>query len=146
MHVTARITTGQPMPGCSEDRPPAGVVLLQGEDTVDTMVKPALVAAGADLDRIVVYDPKKFTGQPFALPDDLKLVEEAAADVQAKLLVIDPVLVFFSCNANSDQSVRKPAEAVGRVCGKPGASGAPGPPPEQEERRELVVSGWWEIG
>jgi hypothetical protein len=105
--LVTRITTGQPMPNSMEAIPPAGAVLLQGEDLADSMVKPALAAAGADLNRIFIYDPKKFVGQPLVLPDDLSLIKEAAAAVQAKLLVIDPVTVFFACNANSDQSVRK---------------------------------------
>ena len=105
--LTTRITTGQPMPGGGAASPPAGVVLLQGEDTVDTMVKPALTAAGADLTRVFIYDPKKFADQPLRLPDDLDLVGEAADQIHAKLVVVDPTTVFFSCNANSDQSVRK---------------------------------------
>jgi hypothetical protein len=105
--LTARITTGQPLPGCTEGSPAAGVVLLQGEDTVDTMVKPALAAAGADLERVFVCDPSQFGTQPLALPEDLKIVKDAAAQVAAKLVVIDPASVFFTCNANSDGSVRQ---------------------------------------
>lgn len=69
------------MPGCSEGSPPAGVVLLQGEDAVDSVVKPALASAGADLDRIFTYDRKDFVEQPLVLPKDLSLVGQAAAEV-----------------------------------------------------------------
>lgn len=105
--LTARVTTGQPMPCCAETALPAGVVLLQGEDVVESVVRPALASAGADLSRIFTYRPKDFADQPLTLPDDLALIKEAAAEVQAKLLVIDPVTVFVSCNFNSDRSVRK---------------------------------------
>ena len=70
-------------------------------------MKPTLVAAGADLDRVAVYDPSKFKGSPLTLPDDLDLVKSAVKEVNAKLLVIDPAASFFTCNANSDQAVRK---------------------------------------
>lgn len=105
--LAARVTTGLAMPGCSEGSPPAGVVLLQAEDHVHAVVKPTLAAAGANVDRIFVYDPKAFAGQPLALPDDWKLIEEAVDEVQAKLVVIDPVTAFFTCNQNSDRAVRE---------------------------------------
>jgi len=87
--------------------PPAGVVLLQAEDSVSNTVKPDLIALGADIDRALVYDPSNFQGKPLTLPDDIGLVEDAVAEVHAKLVVIDPAAAFFNCNANSDQSVRK---------------------------------------
>jgi hypothetical protein len=105
--LSARITQGQPMPGCIEEAPPAGVVLIPGEDNVSATVKPALAAAGADLNRILVYDPREFSNRPLILPDDLSLVQEAVAEVQARLIVIDPAPEFFNCNSNSEQSVRR---------------------------------------
>lgn len=104
--IAARVSTGQPLPGCTEGSSPAGVVLLQGEDAVDTMVRPALVSAGADLQRVAVPDANALQGQPLVLPNDMKLVEVAAAQVQAKLVVVDPVTVYFPCNHNSAESVR----------------------------------------
>ena len=118
--LAARITSGQPMPTGSDSSPPAGVVILQGEDTVDTMLKPTLVAAGADLNRIFIYDPKKFGDQPLTLPDDLELVGEAAVKVDAKLVIIDPTTVFFACNVNSDQSVRRALKPVANFAKKLG--------------------------
>lgn len=110
--IGARITTGQPMPGCTDASDPAGVVLLQGEDAVDKTVKPALAAAGADLRRIYVYDHREFGSSPLRLPDDLPLIEEAVLDVGAKLLIIDPATQFFTCNANSEMSVRQALKRV----------------------------------
>jgi AAA domain len=82
-------------------------VLLQGEDNVSSTVKPALVAADADLQRIFVYDPREFSMGPLMLPDELNRVKEAAEKVHAKLIVIDPVSAFLNCNSNSEQSVRR---------------------------------------
>jgi len=105
--LTARITAGQPMPGCSEGSPPAGVVLLQAEDDPGAVVRPTLAAAGADMNRVFVYDPSLFLGQPLKVPDDTNLIKKAVDEVHAKLVVIDPVTAFFTCSANSDQAVRK---------------------------------------
>jgi hypothetical protein len=41
------------------------------------------------------------------LPRDLPLIEGAAADVQAKLIVFDPFTAFLEGNANVDQNVRR---------------------------------------
>jgi hypothetical protein len=95
------------MPGCTVGSVPAGVVLLQGEDNVAATVKPSLLAAGADIDRVFVYDPTQFKGSPLTLPDDLPLVQNAVEEVEAKLLIIDPAASFFKCNPNSDTDVRK---------------------------------------
>jgi len=113
--LTARITTGQPMPGCSEGSSPAGVVLLQAEDDPGGVVRPTLAAAGADMNRVFVYDPSKFVGQPLELPNDIDLIEEAVDKVHAKLVVIDPVTALFTCNPNSEQAVRKALKPVGEL-------------------------------
>jgi hypothetical protein len=105
--LITRVTTGQPMPNSTTASPPAGVVLLQAEDSVGATVKPALQAAGADVNRGFVYDPRNFKGQPLTLPEDLGLVKDAVKEVKAKLVVIDPTAAFFTCNPSSGQSVRK---------------------------------------
>ena len=96
------------MPACNAATiPPAGVVLLQAEDNLAEIVVPRLRALGADMDRIKLFDKKQFVEQPLVLPDDLPLLETAAGDVRAKLVVIDPLTAFLGGNANSDMSVRR---------------------------------------
>ena len=117
--LAARVTTGRAMPECDATIPPAGVVLLQAEDSLGTTVLPSLRAAGADMDRIRLFDRSLFVGQPLTLPDDLPLIETAVGDVNAKLVVIDPLTAFLSGNANSDMSVRKtfgPVAAFAERC------------------------------
>jgi hypothetical protein len=64
------------------------------------------MAAGADLDRIVVYDPTRFGRSPLRLPADLELVRQAARTVNAGLVVIDPSSLFIDCEGNSERRVR----------------------------------------
>lgn len=104
--LAARVTRGRPMPGEAAGRPPAGVVLLQAEDDAAATVRPTLQAMDADLGRVFVCDPAALAGKPLALPEDLKLVKDAAAAVKAKLVVVDPATGVFNCNPNSDRSVR----------------------------------------
>ena len=105
--LAARITTGRAMPECNQALPPAGVVLLQAEDNLATTVLPNLRAAGANMDRIRLFDRNLFVSQPFVFPEDLPLIESAAYEVHAKLVVIDPLTAFLSGNVSSDMSVRK---------------------------------------
>ena len=62
---------------------------------------------------------EKSAQQPLVLPGDLPLIETAAGDVQAKLVVIDPLTAFMGGNANSDTSIRKtfgPLAALAERC------------------------------
>jgi hypothetical protein len=106
--LAAKVTVGQPMPGCDAATiRPAGVVLLQAEDNLAEIVVPRLRASGADTDRIRLFDRQLFVQEPLVLPNDLPLVETAAGDIHAKLVVIDPLTAFLAGNANSDMSIRK---------------------------------------
>ena len=96
-------------------RAPAGVVLLQGEDSPSATVRPDLAALGADLDRVVVYDTARFTTDPLALPEDLDVVELAVLAVRARLVVIDPAPYFVTCNPNSERAVRDALAPLARL-------------------------------
>jgi hypothetical protein len=104
--MIAQATSGGTMPQSETPQPKAGAALPQGEDGADTVVKPALAAAGAGLDRVSLYDPPEFADNPLVLPGDLKLVEDAVGEVGASLVVIDHAQSFFSCNPHSEQAVR----------------------------------------
>jgi hypothetical protein len=105
--LTGRITSGRPMPGDSDAKPAAGVVLLQAEDSPSGVVLPNLHASGADLNNVVLLDKNRFLSRPFILPEDLPLIEKAAKEVRAKLVVIDPFTAFVEANTNSDVAIRR---------------------------------------
>jgi hypothetical protein len=102
-----RVTTGRPMPECTEAMLAAGVVLLQAEDNLKGTVVPNLLAAGADLSRVKVFDKDRFSEQPLILPDDLGIIKAAATEVSAKLVVIDPLTAFVETNVNGDVAIRR---------------------------------------
>ncbi|MCH8047130.1 MAG: AAA family ATPase [Planctomycetes bacterium] len=110
--LAARVTTGRPMPLCTRRREPAGVVLLQGEDGLANDVKPNLRAAGADPDKVIAYNRLADSENPFTLPGDIKVLADAITEVDAQLVVIDPITAFFSASVNHDQSVRTVSEVV----------------------------------
>jgi RecA-family ATPase len=105
--LAARVTRGKNMPNCHCALPPGGVVLLQAEDDLANTVQPRLLAAGADLTRIRAFDRTDFGSRPLLLPNDMDLLESAAGDVQAKLVVLDPFAAFVAGATASEVSVRR---------------------------------------
>jgi hypothetical protein len=105
--IAARLTRGNNMPSCDAALPAGGVVLLQAEDDLGATVHPRLRAAGADLDRILVYPRTAFACHPLTLPDDMELLEAAAERVQAKLVVLDPLAAFLAGAMASEVSARR---------------------------------------
>ncbi|HZU01574.1 MAG TPA: AAA family ATPase [Ktedonobacteraceae bacterium] len=114
LDIAARVSRGRPMPD-GEPCIKGGVVLITPEDGLADTIQPRLARAGADLSQIVsigaVSVKDQATGyvynRPFTLPDDLMLLEAAIKRVQAKLVIIDPVMAILgSQNTYKDNEVR----------------------------------------
>jgi RecA-family ATPase len=140
LDLVARVTRGAAMPdgdaggpegavdgagGGAEGAVEGGAVLLSAEDDLAATVRPRLRAAGADLQRVLAvqtvltYDTA--TGQEvergFALPGDSPLLEAAIGEVEAKLVVIDPLMAYLDGRVNSwrDQDVRAALAPLARL-------------------------------
>ena len=99
--LAARLTQGEAMP-CSSKRGrkrKGGAIFLIGEDSIPKTVKGRLVAAGADLSKIAVLSN-------VILPEDIQRLEKAILNIDAKLVVIDTINDFLSCNVLGNQAVR----------------------------------------
>jgi hypothetical protein len=105
--LIARVTTGKPMPGCAEPSAPADVILLQAEDHPANTVVPCLKAAGADLSRVHLCECSEPGCQPLVFPDDIDIIEAAAAEHKVRLIVLDPVASYIRASLQNEQSVRK---------------------------------------
>ncbi len=111
LDLAARISRGDPMPGESagELAGPAGAVLLTAEDGLADTVRPRLDAAGADTERIVAL-PMVADNRGERLPTiaDVEAIEEAVENVDARLVVIDPLAAYLGdgVNAHRDHDVR----------------------------------------
>ena len=106
--LAARITTGRPLPG--EEKPPrdgaGGVVLVTTEDSPSPTVRPRLDAAGADVGRVRIVPTVPTRGDDGGervpkLPEDLDVLKATCRDVNADLLVIDPLLAHLSGEINT---------------------------------------------
>ena len=86
--LAARVTAAKPMPLSDGEPVSGGAILLQAEDDLGATVKASVEAAGGDPGKIRVYTK----AEPLCLdePEDLAVVRQAAKEIDARLLVIDP--------------------------------------------------------
>ncbi|MBA2639915.1 MAG: AAA family ATPase [Nocardioidaceae bacterium] len=112
--VAARITRGE-LPGEDEGHP-RGVLVCATEDSWEHTIVPRLLAAGADLPRVfrvevrTAYD----VHVGLSLPRDLVAVENAARQVDAALLILDPLMSRLDSNLDThrDGEVRRALEPL----------------------------------
>jgi hypothetical protein len=125
LDIAARITTGSPMPDGSPGVS-GGVLILNAEDDEADTIIPRLMAMNADLTRVRIL--KTFRGsegerQP-EIPGDLAAIERAARSVDAKLVIIDPLMAFLAGTTNSfrDQDVRRALAPLAAMAERTGAA------------------------
>jgi hypothetical protein len=126
--LAARLSTGSPWPD-GQPGVKGGTVILSAEDGRADTIRPRLDAHGADCDRIIalaaIREPAQETGQlRDRLPDltDLDHIRQAAAEVDAALLIIDPLTAYLprGVDAFKDADVRRalaPLAALAELLG-----------------------------
>jgi hypothetical protein len=126
--IAARVTTGTQMPDGSDGLgEPRSVVLVVAEDDIGDTVRPRLEAAGADLDYVFTMPVQRNDdGQviPLTLPDDLERLREVVEEVDAALVVIDPITAYLSekISSHNDASVRKALSPLKELAEETGAA------------------------
>jgi len=108
--LIARITSNQSMPNGSKCIR-GGAVLMALEDGLADTIVPRLEAAGGDKSRVVAFQGVKDAQGNMRLPtiEDVYHIEEACRRVDARLVVIDPLMGYVSGekNTHKDQDVRR---------------------------------------
>jgi hypothetical protein len=112
LDLSARLSTGRPMPDGSPGLGPApvNVLLFNGEDSHADTICPRLLALGADLDHVFVQDGAGADlNERLSLPSQVQTLDVLMSQCRPRLLVLDPVVSFLdsSVNLNSDRSVRR---------------------------------------
>lgn len=90
------------------------MLFATGEDSFEDTLKPRLIAAGADLDRIVFLDAVAVEGEEesvtgsFHLPKDSQLLYDVE-EARPVLLIVDPLSAHLSSGVDSwkDESIRQ---------------------------------------
>lgn len=107
--LAARASTGRRMPFTPPSRDPISVLLLTAEDGLTNTVKPRLMAAKADMDRVFVLEGVRRNEdgavvQLMSIPDEIPQLKEAIVRTGARLVIIDVLDVFLADNVNSHEN------------------------------------------
>jgi putative DNA primase/helicase len=123
--LASRLTTGQPMP----DGTPSiqgGVVLMSLEDGLGDTIVPRLNVVGADKTKIVALQgiPDANGKLRFPTVADTEAIKKACESVDAKLVVIDPLMGYLSAKVNSwvDKDVRRDLSPLAKMAEDIGVS------------------------
>lgn len=104
---------------------PAGVVLLSAEDDPADTIRPRLEAAGADVSRIVILSGLR-DGDTLRLPTlaDLEAIKQAITAVDAKLVIIDPLMAYLpgKIDSHRDQDIRRSLAPLAALAAETGVA------------------------
>jgi RecA-family ATPase len=90
---------------------PGVTLIATAEDSPSTTVRPRLEAVDADLESVRFVSIRTAEGveDGIAIPDDMEELERLVAEVEARLVVVDPLVAHLPMHIDShkDQSVRR---------------------------------------
>ena len=116
LRLAAACATGNPLPGM-ESMEPFNVIYQSAEDGMGDTIKPRLMDAGADLDRVlsIVEDKKQLS-----LLDER--IEKAIREHNARLMILDPIQGYIGSRvdinrANEIRTVLKSVSSVAEQTG-----------------------------
>ena len=109
LDLTARWSSGRPMPDGSEHGGPYHVILVSAEDDEADTIAPRLAVAGARMDNVTMVTAGSTPDSPFTFANDLAALERLITSTGARIVVFDPLTAFMSSNVDShnDLSVRQ---------------------------------------
>lgn len=115
--IAADISTGRPLPGHTEAAPPQKVLMISAEDDPGLIIKPRLMALGADLTRVAIsenlHDLKDMSGQDIA---------EVIKHFAATMVFLDPLVSFVGDKidfhkANETRGAMAPLAEAAKISG-----------------------------
>ena len=99
LDLASRITRGLPMPDDAAGTTAASVLLLNAEDDARDTIRPRVLAANGDAERIHIFAAPGIGLERIPrFPDDLAAFEVAVRKTQPALVVIDPMMAFFAAD------------------------------------------------
>lgn len=118
MHLAAACTNGKLLPNM-ERIEPFNVIYQTAEDGLGDTVKPRLIEAGADLDRVLVIDDSEVQ---LTLSDER--IEKAIIENNARLVIIDPIQAYLGADVDMNRAneVRPIFMRLGQVAQRTGCA------------------------
>ena len=98
MRLAAACTNRKPLPGM-ETLEPFNIIYQTAEDGLGDTVKPRLIEAAADLDRVLVIDEAK---RELTLSDER--IEKAIIQNGARLIILDPIQAYMGDKADMNKA------------------------------------------
>ena len=118
MHLAAACTNGKLLPNM-ERMEPFNVIYQTAEDGLGDTVKPRLIEAGADLNRVLVIDDSDVQ---LTLSDER--IEKAIVENNARLVIIDPIQAYLGSDVDMNRAneVRPIFMRLGQVAQRTGCA------------------------
>ena len=118
MRLAAACTNRKPLPGM-ETLEPFNIIYQTAEDGLGDTVKPRLIEAGADLDRVLVIDDSDVQ---LTLSDER--IEKAIIENNARLVIIDPIQAYLGADVDMNRAneVRPIFMRLGQVAQRTGCA------------------------
>ena len=118
MHLAAACTNEKLLPNM-ERMEPFNVIYQTAEDGLGDTVKPRLIEAGADLDRVLVIDDSDVQ---LTLSDER--IEKAIIENNARLVIIDPIQAYLGADVDMNRAneVRPIFMRLGQVAQRTGCA------------------------
>jgi hypothetical protein len=116
--LAARLTVGRTFPD-GQECDAAGVVIMNAEDGLADTIRPRVDAAGGDPERIVslatIWEGSE--ERHLSIPEDIGIIEAEIWRVDARLVIMDPLMAFLSgsSNAHKDQDIRRALAPLARM-------------------------------
>ena len=109
--MVAHVSTGKPNEFFPEPlAEPGNILILAGEDSPETVLRPRLLAVGADIGKVAIITPEQYFSDKHKMPDIEDEGMLAVTDEENYALVIlDPIQHFLSerTNMNSRGKMRR---------------------------------------
>ncbi len=122
--LAARTTRGDRWPDGADKTAPGGVIILAAEDDAEDTLKPRLLAAGADVDRVFNIRAARNDDQSrrtFNLQLDLERLERVITERDnIRLVIIDPISSYLGKGVDSHKNadVRSVLEPIGEMAAR----------------------------
>ena len=119
MHLAAACTNGKLLPNMERMEPFNVIYQTAEDDGLGDTVKPRLIEAGADLDRVLVIDDSEVQ---LTLSDER--IEKAIIENNARLVIIDPIQAYLGADVDMNRAneVRPIFMRLGQVAQRTGCA------------------------
>lgn len=110
IYVIAAITTGKAFPDGFSIPQPQTVVYQCAEDNLEDTIKPRLISAGADCDKVIYIQDENHD-----LTIDDERIGRTIQETGARLFILDPIQSFLSQDGDFQNAIRMRA-LLGKLC------------------------------